>query len=265
MLLGILLILLQGVVVILSWKLSVRWGPIGRVLLIAAMAFMVHRRILALQAGLENPGGMLESLDRLYVPLIITCLLLVSMLSGLRARKRSITMEGSQLFESAFEGSSIGLAFVGLDGKWIRVNPALERILGYTAAELTEKTFQDLTHPDDLDKDLDMVQKVIDGLMPRYTMKKRYVRRDGALVHARLTVTVHRGPDDKPLHFISQIEDLTLEHLSRQREYQQLSILREAHDALETRLLSMETTVATAQESRIKEALGRLDDALDQL
>ncbi len=118
-------------------------------------------------------------------------------------------LESEERFRSAFKDAGIGMAIVGLDGRWERVNPALCDILGYTREELLEKTFQDITHPDDLAGDLSHVQELVAGKRRTYHMEKRYIHRAGHIVGARLTVSLVRTTAGQPVHFISQIEDVT--------------------------------------------------------
>ncbi len=110
---------------------------------------------------------------------------------------------------SAFVHSSIGIALVGTDGRFLQVNPALCELLGYAAAELVQLTFQDITHPDDLVADLNQVRRLLSGAIGHYRMEKRYFRRDGQVVTVLLSVSLVHGPDGAPLHFISQVQDFS--------------------------------------------------------
>jgi PAS domain S-box-containing protein len=117
--------------------------------------------------------------------------------------------ESEERFRLAFEFAGIGMAIIGLDGKWNRVNQAVCDIVGYDKNELLEKTFQQITHPDDLHADLNHVQQLLSGEKGFYQMEKRYFHRDGHTVWVHLTASLVRSADGHPLHFISQIEDVT--------------------------------------------------------
>ena len=119
--------------------------------------------------------------------------------------------ESEQQFREAFDYASIGMALVGLDGRWLQVNPALVRMLGYTEEEFLERSFQDLTHRDDLDADLDRVRAMLAGTISSYRMEKRYRHKDVSIVPAYLTVSIARDDDGRPRHFVSQVEDRTAE------------------------------------------------------
>lgn len=112
-------------------------------------------------------------------------------------------------FRLAQEHSAIGLALVGLDGRWLDVNPALCRILGRSESDLLRLTFQAITHPDDLDADLGQVQRLLAGEIDGYSMEKRYFRGDGHVVWAQLHGTVVRDDAGEPLYFVAQVQDIT--------------------------------------------------------
>lgn len=112
-------------------------------------------------------------------------------------------------FRSAFENAPIGKAIVGLNGEFLRVNPALSDILGYSEMDLLNIDFQTLTHPDDLSEDLGKLNLLKAGNIPSYQMEKRYIRANGAVMWGLLTVGMVRDADGQPDHFISQIFDVT--------------------------------------------------------
>src|SRR5207248_11125838 len=118
-------------------------------------------------------------------------------------------LESEQRFRNAFESAAIGMALVAPDGRFLQVNDSLCEIVGYSAAELRERTFQDITHPDDLETDLAFVEQMLAGEIRTYQMEKRYIHRDGHPVWALLAVSLVRTRDGTPLHFISQIKDVT--------------------------------------------------------
>lgn len=114
-----------------------------------------------------------------------------------------------QEFSSAFEYASIGMALVSLDGKFTRVNSSLCNLLGYTAEELIGMTFQEITHPDDLDMDLEYVKQMLSGEIDSYSMEKRYFHKDGSIIWINLSGSKVKDAEGKPLYFIAQIENIT--------------------------------------------------------
>lgn len=117
--------------------------------------------------------------------------------------------ESQERFRSAFDYAAIGMAVVGLDGRWMMVNRSICRIVGYTEQELLARDFQSITHPPDLHADLACVRQLLAGEISDYQMLKRYVHRQGHLVWVQLSVSLVRDIEGNPLHFISQIQDVT--------------------------------------------------------
>ena len=111
-------------------------------------------------------------------------------------------------FSSAFESAAIGMALVSLDGRWLKVNNALCESLGYSAEELSGKTFQEITHPDDLEADLAYVSQILNGEISSYKIEKRYFHKNGTVVWVLLGVSLLRNKQNEPLYFISQIQDI---------------------------------------------------------
>ncbi len=147
-------------------------------------------------------------------------------------------IEAQDRFQSTFEQAAVGLAHVGLNGQWLRVNQKLCEIVGYSHAELLERTFQDITYPEDLTADLANVQRLLKGEIDTYVMEKRYLRKDQTTVWVNLTVSLVREaqPQDAtelglPKYLIAVIEDigdrkafeLTLQN--RSRELNQMNLL----------------------------------------
>ncbi|MEO6847552.1 MAG: PAS domain-containing protein, partial [Chthoniobacterales bacterium] len=112
-------------------------------------------------------------------------------------------------FSSAFENAAIGMSLVSLDGHWIKANRALCELLGYSQEELSEMTFQEITHPDDLKDDLKYVHHVLTGEVSSYHMEKRYITKAQEIVWVMLSVSLVRDTYGQPWHFISQIQDIT--------------------------------------------------------
>ena len=109
----------------------------------------------------------------------------------------------------AFNFSPIGKALVSPDGRFLRVNAALCSILGYSVEELLVKTFQEITHPEYLQADLDYVKQMLNGEIETYEMEKIYLHKQGPHVWAQLNVSLVRDKIGQPLFFIAQIQDIT--------------------------------------------------------
>ncbi|MDB4950771.1 MAG: Chemotaxis protein methyltransferase CheR [Gemmatimonadetes bacterium] len=111
-------------------------------------------------------------------------------------------------FRATFEQAAVGIAHVALDGRWLRVNERLCRILGYGRDELLGMTYQQVTHPDDLAADVEMARRVEAGELSTYTLEKRYLRRDGSPVWISLTVSLAQPAQGEAPYFISVVEDI---------------------------------------------------------
>jgi PAS domain S-box-containing protein len=122
----------------------------------------------------------------------------------------TVRHESEERFRFTFEEAALGMAHVGLDGRWLRINRKLCEIVGYTREELLYMTFQEITHPDDLENDLAHVKELVEGKIQRYSIEKRYIRKDGSPVWVNLTVSLLRDPDGTPKYFISVVEDISV-------------------------------------------------------
>jgi PAS domain S-box-containing protein len=122
-----------------------------------------------------------------------------------------VRIEQSELrFRSTFENAAVGVAHVALTGKWLLINNTLSNILGYSKTELTDLTFQEITHPDDLKEDLDNVADLIAGRMSNYSMEKRYIRKDKSYLWVNLTVSLQLDENKQhPLYFIVIVQDIS--------------------------------------------------------
>jgi two-component system CheB/CheR fusion protein len=117
--------------------------------------------------------------------------------------------ESEGRFRATFEQAAVGMALVAPDGRWLRVNRKLCNIVGYSHEEMMGLTFQDITHPDDLEADLAYVRQMLAGEITTYAMEKRYIRKDGSLVWINLTVALTHTPEGQPDYFISVVEDIS--------------------------------------------------------
>lgn len=117
--------------------------------------------------------------------------------------------ESEERFRLAMVNAPIGKAIVGLDGAWLEVNPALCAIVGRREEDLRRRTFQEITHPDDIDADLALIEQLLRGEISHYQLEKRYLHADGHIVWVLLTVALVRDDAGAPLYFISQILDIS--------------------------------------------------------
>jgi PAS domain S-box-containing protein len=131
-------------------------------------------------------------------------------------------------FRYAFEQMAVGIAHIAPSGRFLRVNQKLCDIVGYTRDELIAETFQDITHPDDLDADLVQARQVLAGEIQTYSMEKRYLRKDGRIVWINLTVSLVRKADGRADYFIAVAEDIDARRHAESRLRHSETLLTEA-------------------------------------
>ncbi len=163
--------------------------------------------------------------------------------------------ESEERFRGTFENAAIGIAHVGLDGRWLRVNRALCQITGYSSEELATTTFAGITHPDDADASLAQVRRLLAGELATYTAERRYIRKDDSQVWVNLSVSLLRDTAGQPRHFIAAVEDIsakkaTLEELDRQRRFierltEVMPSVLYVYDPAERRNIWFNRTIAT--------------------
>ncbi|WP_342381492.1 PAS domain S-box protein [Myxococcus stipitatus] len=157
-----------------------------------------------------------------------------------RVRAEEARRNREELFRTAFEHTPIGSSLVALDGHLLMVNSALCSMVGYSREELLARTFQDITHPDDLETDMGFVRRLLSGELGTYQLEKRYLHKHGHSVDVLLTASLVRDSRGKPLHFISQIQDIS----ERKRLELDLHMLAEAGPRLASSL-DPATTLST--------------------
>jgi PAS domain S-box-containing protein len=175
-------------------------------------------------------------------------------------------------FEGIFDTSAIGMALVSTDGHWIKVNNALLQMLGYQREQLQNRTFQDITHPDDLQADLHQVSELLEGNKDSYQMEKRYFNSEGLVIWALLSVSVVRDCYRRPLHFVSQIIDITetkkLAHMRlAEMDRHDHHIAFELHENIAQTIASIKLYLSTGAAGKLYEGkdLGAVDIQLSKL
>jgi PAS domain S-box-containing protein len=144
-----------------------------------------------------------------------------------RKRVERTLHESEARFRSAFHESASGMSLVAPSGRWVMVNRTVCEITGYSEPELLAMTFQDITYPPDLNKDLDYAHKLLAGEIQTYRIDKRYIHKTGRLVWIDLTVSLVRDEQNQPLYFCSQFQDIT----ARKETAAQLLAAKEAAEA----------------------------------
>ena len=132
-------------------------------------------------------------------------------------------------FSNTFEQAAVGMAHVAPDGRLLKVNQKICEILGYSQQELLQKTFQDITHPQDLQLDLNYVRQMLSGEIQTYSIEKRYLRQDRRVIWVNLTVSLVKDSQGEPDYFISVVEDISDRHQLKHSLKQSLWRLSNLH------------------------------------
>jgi PAS domain S-box-containing protein len=121
----------------------------------------------------------------------------------------SALSHSEEMFRTTFELAGVGIARVSLDGRFFDVNPRLCEIIGYTADEMKGLAFQEITHPDDLSTDFEFARQLLAGEIDRYSMEKRYFRKDTSVIWVNLTGSLVRDDNGNPVYYIAVVEDIS--------------------------------------------------------
>jgi PAS domain S-box-containing protein len=140
-----------------------------------------------------------------------------------RRRAEEALRESEERFRTVFENAPSGVCVTGLDGRYMQVNAAFCRMMGYTAQELLGKLWSDLTHPDDLGSSLQTRDEVSRDLGGWKEAEKRYVHRSGATVWVHIKIALVPDSAGVPLWHVAHVEDIT------ERKQAQQTLLESEH------------------------------------
>jgi len=126
-----------------------------------------------------------------------------------RKKAEEALKESEERSQAIVANSPIGIATTGIDKRILSANEAFCRILDYTEDELRKLTFKDITHPEDIQKSVEEVEKLDAGRSFSFTLEKRYIKKDGSVINGKVTVSTVRNQDGKPSLFIAELEDIT--------------------------------------------------------
>lgn len=166
--------------------------------------------------------------------------------------------EAQELFETAFAQAPIGIALIGLDGRWLKVNAAAARITGWSPQELLARTFRDITHPDDVEPELTRIERLLAGEIDGYTIEKRYLTRSAAEIWVSLSVSLVRAADGSPRHFIGQLLDISERKRAEARRQQAELDARVQRDYAQAIIGAMHDGYALTSGGEIKAINGAL-------
>lgn len=144
-------------------------------------------------------------------------------------KKAELALRDSEArFRSYFDLSLVGMAITSPGKGWVEVNDKLCDMLDYSREELTRLTWPEITHPDDLAADLTHFNQVISGETNGYSLDKRFIRKDGQVLHASISVRCLRQEDNSVGYFVALVQDITARHQAEERLRESESSLLEA-------------------------------------
>jgi PAS domain S-box-containing protein len=145
-----------------------------------------------------------------------------------RQRADVALRDSEERFRRIFEDGPLGLVIVDHTFRLVRVNKALCRMLGYAASELEGLSFVDITHPDDVDTDVELAERALRGIIPGYQIQKRYLKKNGDVVPISLTASIVRDTIGNPMYGLGIIEDVSERHRAEEALRTALKREREA-------------------------------------
>ena len=194
-----------------------------------------------------------------------------------RTRVEEHLRESQENFQRYFNMSTVGMCVISPDRRWIESNGRLRQMLGYSAEELDNLTWSEITYPDDLEADLALYDQVLRNERDSYQLDKRFIRKDGSLLHTTLFVTCHRNLDGSVRYLLASLVDITdrkeaeesLLKLAAIEERQRLA--RDLHDSVNQSIhglvLFSETLVSILEKNnteRARQIAGRLQESARQ-
>ncbi len=162
-----------------------------------------------------------------------------------RRQSEESLRRSEQLFRTYFELGLVGMAVTSPEKGWTYVNDNLCKMLGYSREELVKMTWADLTHPDDLQADVAQFERALSGEIDTYSMDKRFIRKDGRIVHASLSVACVRQEDGSVEHFVAHLHDIT----DRKRAE---TALRDSERRYETVVKNAREGIVVVQDGRLR-------------
>jgi PAS domain S-box-containing protein len=160
-------------------------------------------------------------------------------------QREELLRESEQRFRGAFEHAALGMAIVGTDGRYLRVNSTLCNLVGYSEEQLLATSVQAITHPADRAADRDLVAQQLAGVMSWFHVEKRYLHRDGRVVWADVSSSLVRHTNGEPLYGVGLIQDITARKEAESALQRAKEIAEEANRAKSTFLANMSHEIRT--------------------
>ena len=175
-----------------------------------------------------------------------------------RKQAEKALRDSEQRFRATFDQAAVGIAHVELNGKFLRINQKFCDLLGYTQEEMLVRTFQDITHPNELEADLTYRRQVLSGEIQMFSLEKRYITRRGDILWVNVTISVRRSSSGKPKYFISVVQDISDRKQAEEALRQSESQLRVKNQQLQQTLCQLKQTQAQLIQNEKMISLGQM-------
>lgn len=150
--------------------------------------------------------------------LFVAALILLSGIGLFKLQQtKALEQASNNRFAVVFDYAMVGIATIAADRGWLTVNPALCRILGYDAEELRQKAWTELTHPEDRENETKRLDQVARGESDGYSLEKRFIHKDGSVIHAFVSARAVRTSDGRVDYYVAIIEDVSTWVLAEQQ------------------------------------------------
>lgn len=163
-----------------------------------------------------------------------------------RQRAETSLRDSEDRFRTAFEEAPYGMCMTAPDGRFLHANAALCHMVGYSQEEMLAGAWQQITHPDDLEKSFAVAAEFARGLATTLELEKRYIHKQGHSIWGRVRISLVRDESGQPSHFITQVEDISerklAEEMLRASEESYRDLFENASDLLYTLDLDLRIT-----------------------
>ncbi|MFY9151861.1 MAG: PAS domain S-box protein [Prolixibacteraceae bacterium] len=201
-------------------------------------------------------------LIQLYLAIIsISSLILAAVVSERQQADLALRLSEEQ-FRSIFENSVIGKSMTTIQGN-LRINKAFSRIVGYSEDELKKLTWQNITHPDDLENDVGIINSIISGEKTSARWEKRYIHKNGNTIWVDISTTLQRDRKGDPLYFITTVQDITEQRRIESALIESEQILRESQSVARLGSYSWDVTTGLWKSSKILDDILGIDEHYD--